>query len=37
MFIFNGSDVNSTAYVIDYVIRKGYVVSYLVISYHVYE
>ena len=32
MFIFNGLYVNSIAYIIDYVIHKGYVVSYLVIS-----
>ena len=37
MFIFNGLDVNSIAHIIDYVIRKGYVVNYLVVSYHVCE
>ena len=37
MFICNGLDENSVAYIVNYVKHKAYVVSYLVISYHMYE
>jgi len=33
MLILNGLDVNSKAFIIDYIIHKGCVVRYLVISY----